>query len=353
MRVLRTGVTHSDMSRATPGFTLFSPLWGTASYLIDMRGEVVHGWTLPAGPAGYARLLPNGNLFVATDTPTGPSFAGGAQGGRMQELDWDGNIVNEFVDDFQHHDLWRLPNGHTVYAAWERMPEEHARRVIGGRPGTRPEEGMYSDVVREVDADGNLLFEWHAYDMEIEKYRLNPMAPLLVWAWCNTTFPLADGDILISLRNISTCAIVDRRTGGFRWERTDPSWGGQHDPQMLANGNIILFANGWATGESHPFSRIVEFDPATGEEAWVYKDAPTRNFYSHHISGQQRLWSGNTLICEGLWGRVFEVTPAGELVWEYISPFENRAHHGDDVNWIFRALRYAEDSPEIAGRLRL
>ena len=122
---------------------------------------------------------------------------------------------------------------------------------------------------------------------------------------------------------------------------------------MLANGNIILFANGWATHDVHSHSRIVEFDPETGEEAWVYKEAPTRNFYSHHISGQERLPSGNTLICEGLWGRLFEVTPEGELVWEYISPFENPSYDGNVVNWIFRAFRYAEDSPEIAGRLKL
>ena len=122
---------------------------------------------------------------------------------------------------------------------------------------------------------------------------------------------------------------------------------------MLANGNIILFANGWATHDVHSHSRIVEFDPETGEEAWVYKEAPPRNFYSHHISGQQRLPSGNTLICEGLWGRLFEVTQAGELVWEYISPFENQSYDGSVVNWVFRALRYAEDSPEIAGRLKL
>ena len=353
MRILQTGVTHSDPARATPGFTLFSPLWGNETLILDMRGEVVHRWEFPVMLGGYGRLLPNGNLFVAVTTPDRPRFAGGAQGGKMMEVDWDGNIVNELVDDFQHHDCHRLPNGHTLYASWEDMPEERAALVRGGAPGSDDPEGMYSDVVREVDAAGNLVFEWHAYDMEIEKYALNPLAPRRVFAWCNTTFPLPDGDVLISLRHIDTCAIIDRRTGKFRWERTDPSWGGQHDPQMLPNGNIVLFANGCATYQPHPYSRIVEFDPETGEEAWVYKESPGRNFYSHHISGQERLWSGNTLICEGLWGRLFEVTPEGELVWEYISPFENETYLGETVNWVFRAFRYAEDSPEIGGRLTL
>ena len=54
-----------------------------------------------------------------------------------------------------------------------------------------------------------------------------------------------------------------------------------------------------------------------------------------------------------MWGRLFEVTPEGELVWEYISPFDNKTYLGETVNWVFRAFRYAEDSPEIGGRLKL
>ena len=353
MRLLQTGLTYSDQAKATPGFTLFSPLFGTAAYLVDMEGTVRHQWELPSIPGGYARLLPNGNLFVATQTDVGPPFKGGAQGGLMQELDWSGAVVNELVDHFQHHDCRRLPNGHTIYAAWEPMPAEDAARVRGGAPGSKPEEGMLSDVVREVDDRGSLVFEWRARDMEIEKYEINPLTSAMVWAWCNTTCPIEGGDVLISLRHINTCAIIDRSTGKFRWERTDFAWGGQHDPQLLPNGNIILFANGDTTHELHKHSRVVEFDPETGDEAWSYRADRRQDFYSHHISGQERLASGNTLVCEGLWGRIFEITPEGELAWEYVSPYLHAAHIGDDVNWIFRAFRYGEDSPEIDGRLKL
>jgi hypothetical protein len=37
----------------------------------------------------------------------------------------------------------------------------------------------------------------------------------------------------------------------------------------------------------------------------------------------------NTLICEGQWGRIFEVTPDKESVWEYVSPFMGPDRHGD------------------------
>lgn len=353
MRLLQTGITINDEARATPGFTLFSPLWGQATYLINMQGDVVHQWELPGNPGGYGRLLPNGNLFVATKSDEGPRFPGGAQGGLMQELDWDGKVINEYVDHFQHHDARRLANGNTLYAGWEEMPDDRARLVAGGVPGSFPDAGMYNDYVREVDADGNTVFEWHAHSMDIEKYPINPMTGLMVYAWVNGTFPLDNGDVLISMRHINTVAIIDRETGKLRWEMTDFSWGGQHDAQMLPNGNIILFANGSATYTGHPFSRVIELNPETKEEVWVYQADPRWHFNSHHISGQERLASGNTLICEGLWGRLFEVTPGGEIVWEYISPYTDKMFTGDTANWVFRCFRYAADSAEIGGRVTL
>jgi hypothetical protein len=57
------------------------------------------------------------------------------------------------------------------------------------------------------------------------------------------------------------------------------------------------------------------------------------------------------MICEGQWGRVFEVTPEGEIVWEYISPYFGDYEGGVRANQLFRAYRYATDSPQIRGRL--
>jgi hypothetical protein len=37
-------------------------------------------------------------------------------------------------------------------------------------------------------------------------------------------------------------------------------------------------------------------------------------------SAQERLPNGNTLVTESDGGRLFELTPGGEIVWEYINP---------------------------------
>ena len=45
-----------------------------------------------------------------------------------------------------------------------------------------------------------------------------------------------------------------------------------------------------------------------------------QSFYSSHISGCQRLPNGNTSIMSGNQGLMFEVTPTGEVVWQYTDP---------------------------------
>ena len=73
---------------------------------------------------------------------------------------------------------------------------------------------------------------------------------------------------------------------------------------------------------------------------WQYQGSPPGTFFSWFISGAQRLETGNTLICEGIWGRIFEVTSEGEIVWEYISPYFSENHPSyTGGNYVFRAYR--------------
>ena len=60
------------------------------------------------------------------------------------------------------------------------------------------------------------------------------------------------------------------------------------------------------------------------------------SFYSQLISAAQRLPNGNTLITEGSFSRLFEVTADKEVVWEYRAPFDNESRS----SMIYRAYRY-------------
>jgi Arylsulfotransferase (ASST) len=94
-----------------------------------------------------------------------------------------------------------------------------------------------------------------------------------------------------------------------------------------------------------PFSRVIEVEPATKQIVWEYREKRESYFFSPRISNAQRLANGNTLICEGDFGRLFEVTEDGEVVWEYVNPYfggPSNAQH----NRVFRAYRY--NAEEIA-----
>jgi hypothetical protein len=351
MRYSQFGLTLYDRERATPGYTLYSPNFGHETYLLGLRGEVTHQWRgHPRFPGNYAYLLDNGNLLWAGRLAEGNLPHTGGKGGWLRELDWDGKLVWEYTDPNQHHDFRRLPNGNTIYIGWEAMTPENIKRVKGGVPGKEKDGVIYGDYVREIDPSGKTVWEWHAQDLEIERYPLNMVGHREEFAHCNACCPLSNGDVMLSFRKLSSIMIIDRKTGKPRWEMRDELWGQQHDCEMLNNGNILFFANGQDTGGA-PHSRVIELDPGTRKTVWEYKGNPPWTFFSPHISGAQRLASGNTLVCEGQWGRIFEVTPQCEIVWEYINPHHGVQPSGAYCNWVFRAYRYAAESPQIRGRL--
>ncbi|MBI1785238.1 hypothetical protein HYR69_08850, partial [Candidatus Sumerlaeota bacterium] len=82
---------------------------------------------------------------------------------------------------------------------------------------------------------------------------------------------------------------------------------------------ILLFDNGAERG----FSRVVEMDPSTGNIIWEFKTPDPKDFYSLSRGAAQRLGNGNTLIADSDHGRAFEITPAGEVVWDFLCPYKS------------------------------
>lgn len=115
----------------------------------------------------------------------------------------------------------------------------------------------------------------------------------------------------------------------------------------------MIFDNGGSAGYGHAnpaapegfdtvrrgYSRVVEIDPVAMEPVWEYSvpNPESFRFFSHYVSSAQRLPNGNTLITEGADGRLFEVDPEGDIVWEYVSPyFSDRPAR---TNRVYRAYR--------------
>ncbi|MEM9799762.1 MAG: aryl-sulfate sulfotransferase [Planctomycetota bacterium] len=143
----------------------------------------------------------------------------------------------------------------------------------------------------------------------------------------------------------------------------------QHDPRWLRTPEgleLLVFNNGGRRPDGTSFSEVLEltlpfhidegffrdegwaFGPE--EPTWSYSDPET--FFSAFISGSARLASGNTLVCSGAVGRLFEVTPDGEIVWDYYSTLGGEVdppeHAGKAPQFaLYRVDRYAEDHPGI------
>ena len=174
MRHRDFGLLAFDQRRATAGLTLFSPIHGRSTYLIGMRGDVLHQWEHPLIAGPYAYLLENGNLLWAGRLPEGPQHMGG-RGGLIREYDWNGKVLWEHRHVGQHHDFRRLANGNTLFLGWEVVPPEIADRIPGGLAGTSHPDGcMYGDNIFEITPEGNhtravftQLEPGHAYTFRI------------------------------------------------------------------------------------------------------------------------------------------------------------------------------------------
>ena len=345
------GLTVYKPERAYPGYTLFVPLSGTDVNLIDMQGNVVHRWRMPYKPGDYGYLLENGHLLFGGHTGGNPVSFGGI-GGTVMEVDWEGNVVWEYVDDTLHHDFFRMDNGNTMVLGWESVPPDMVARIKGGKPGTEHGQGIWCDYFREVTPEGRAVWEWHAYEhLDTETDLICPLHTREEWTHANTCEVLPDGNLLTSFRLLDTVAIIDKSNGEFIWKWGRDELGHQHDPNLLDNGNILIFDNGWHTLHApNSGSRVIEVNPKTNEIEWKYETLPRWDFSSTFISGAQRLPNGNTLICEGMTGRLFEITLDGEIVWEYTNPFFGDYERFGWTNLVFRAYRYGPEFLGFSGR---
>jgi hypothetical protein len=378
-----SGVTVNMPDKTFKGYTLYASLSGDGTVnLIDMKGKVVHTWKMANEPGMYGFLLDNGNLLYSGRTPEGygsGDYHMSGKGGVLVEADWKAGVVTKVAVPNSHHDMDKMPNGNYLTTLWEPVPKAKLALVKGGVPGTEfPDGTIFEEIIAEFNPQGQKVWSWRASDhLSFDEFPIDPCNDRLEWLHVNSVEYLpADNpitkteSIMLSMRHPSACIIFEKSSGKLQWR-----YGGymkgeygrlgcQHDFQIIkkglpGEGNILVFDNGmnlpsveastayW--GIAH--SRVIEINPQTKKVIWMYehKDTdwnfpgvpPKWKFNSPYIAGAQRLPNGNTLICEGATGRIFEVTTSKEIVWEFINP---------DRKAVFRAYRYAPNHPAFAGK---
>jgi len=321
---------------------------------------------------------------------------------RLEQVEADGGAVVWAAR--QHHDWQREGSAVGYYAPGAESLTASGRTLLLAHRNVHvpaiSDRRLEDDYLVELDWDGNVVWEWLASD-HVDEFGFSEDARNAIyrsaayneardsidwlhinsasWVGPNRWYDAGDerfhpDNVIISSRAANFVAIVSR-SGDVVW-RIGPDYRatpeqqaigqviGQHHPHIIpaglpGAGNLLVFDNGGrgGYGAGNPAapngtqivtrlsSRVLEIDPVTLELVWDYRiDSPTEDFRfaSWYVSSAQRLPNGNTMINEGAHGRLFEVTAAGEIVWEYVNPYPGDEPRGV-TSRIYRAYRVPYD----------
>ncbi|MCX6269298.1 MAG: aryl-sulfate sulfotransferase [Bacteroidetes bacterium] len=148
-------------------YTFYSPKSGKA-YLVDLIGNTYHTWTFSASaPTGYSSYLLPGGVVLRTVARSGNSFTGGPICGQVQKVDWNGNVIWDFVYSTTtyctHHDIHPMPNGNVLLISYELKTAAEVSAA-----GCSQSITMWPDKIVEIQPSGAtggiVVWEWHAWD---------------------------------------------------------------------------------------------------------------------------------------------------------------------------------------------
>ena len=314
----------------------------TQAFLLDMRGDRVHTWSIPFSDVwpdpphvqGFTKdsrvcffgshLYANGDLLVVFH-----GLNNEANGYGLAKLDKDSKVIWKYAANI-HHDVdvgedgaiyavkhanvTELPRGLdflpipslvdylvqlspdgkeleppiSILEAFQHSPYSSLLSSrIGMPPGTPGFHGL---------DNGDIL---HTNCVRVLKRDLAGKFPML-----------KAGQVLISVRQLDTIAALDIKKRAVVWAVRGP-WRAQHDSQFLDNGHLLLFDNLGSTRGS----RVLEFDPQSQAISWSYVSEDSPSFVSSERGMCQRLPNGNTLIVDSEGGKMLEVTHDKKLVW--------------------------------------
>lgn len=257
-----------------------------------------------------------------------------------------------------NHAFELLGNGHALMLAYDDQTIDMSAMVDGGHPAAT----VTGAVVQELDARGQVIFQWRTWDhipitdsyRDITKRKFGYIHVNAV------SLDPIDGNLIVCCRETSEVVKVSRVTGELMWrmggkqnefaflnehEENAPRYFKlMHDARRLANGNLTLFDNGadQAVGDQErTYSRAVEYavdEPnRTATLVWEYRHDPDiRALTGGSVT---RLPGGHSVIN---WGgaakageapAMTEVDGDGRLVYEIASAREGVTGGFSRVVW--------------------
>ncbi len=367
---------NSVNSQSYDGYTLYFPQNGTKAYLVDLAGNTYHSWTFNSNSKTcYSTYLLSGGVLLRTVAKQGTYFGGGPISGEVQTVDWTGNVLWDFVystqDYCSHHDIHAMPNGNVLLIAYERKTAAEAIQA-----GCALSIEMWPDKIVEIQPSGTnggtVVWEWHAWDHLVQdhdpsknNYGIVANHPELLninyntsqdWMHVNgidyneeldqVTFSSHALNELYVIDHSTTTAEAASHTGGnsgkggdllYRWGNPaayqtagttdfnvvhDAHWVSMDDPRF-PNALVGFNNKGGSGGKTcvdiinPPYDGFnylltpgTSYAPATYEWRHTYSGNPTPD-----NGNSQQLPNGNTLVCIGMSGFIYEIDSDQVQVW--------------------------------------
>jgi uncharacterized repeat protein (TIGR01451 family) len=323
----------------------------------------------PRLPHHDVAVLPNGNILaIAWEGKTADETR---RAGRRETAIPASGVWPDMVIEFAP----QRPNGGQI--VWEWHAWDHLVQNINpalenyADPATRPERIDINGDTSGGGAFSRDIFHTNSIDYNPQLDQILLSVPTYDEIWV--------------IDHSTTTSEAAGRTGGrsgkggdllYRWGNpqsygrgaaADQLLGFQHDARWIPQGrpgagHLMVFSNR-TPGPNGPYTKVYEFvsplnadgrytvpdvgpfEPST--PVWTYSDP---SLQTTNLSGAERLANGNTLISAGPQGRLFEITPAGDIVWEYWSPYSGASSNNASAFSLFRAVHIRADHPGLAGR---
>jgi hypothetical protein len=342
------GVIQNVVGKSSPGVTLLESVFDerVGLRLFDNQGEILHTW-----PALYSEISPSTDLIRDEDIPTN-DWETMIHGSALYP---DGDVVFNLAQlalvrmSACGEVEWTLPAAthHSIHIADDGNIWTLGKRYYAASdprfPGMRPKFG--DDLAFEVSPQGEILREISLLEMLYANDLIGAMLPtghpLIDGHTMNDllhandvetlsqedapAFPLFEaGDAIVSFRNLNLLIVFDPNSGKVKWSQTGP-WLRQHDPDFLPDGRILVLDNrdDGADGRILGGSRLLAIDPVTRKVDTIYEGTPEAPFFTSGRGTANYLDNGNFLVAETQFGRVFEVTPEGEIVWSFVHRYDD------------------------------
>ena len=172
----RKQVVESQDTPTSDTLVLIAPLISEYVYLVDANGKIKHQWKFNV-TGNNAYLYPDGTLMRLSQEPETSLFDGRGSAGRIQKVDWEGNLLWDFKyaskDHLQHHDFELLPNGNVLLIDWVRMSREEALQA-GRDPAKLSTDELYSERIVEIQPRGRTggeeVWMWRLWDHLVQDH---------------------------------------------------------------------------------------------------------------------------------------------------------------------------------------